>query len=73
MIWKIATFIAIGVAAFFLFRRAGGVTQAASRDARGAAVGPAGRQQVEDLVECPQCGAYRPKDSVCDCQRAPTL
>lgn len=72
MIWKIATLIGVAVTAFFLFRRAGGVTPAAQRAARGP-LPSASRDSVEDLVPCAQCGAYRPKGDVCACQRAPTL
>lgn len=61
---KILTFLAIAIGAFFLFRRTG--LGAPSRD-----VG--GRPGSEDLVQCDQCGVYRPKTRICDCRRTPTL
>lgn len=74
MVWKIVSLIGIAITAFFLFRRAGGVTPAAARAAREmGAPRASGDERVVDLVPCSQCGAYRPRDGICDCQRAPTL
>ncbi len=67
MIWKILTFAGVAIAVWSMVRRFAAVAQPPSSPP--ARPGPA---QVEDLVRCGACGAWKAPAEPCACQIPPT-
>lgn len=77
MLVKIVTFLALGVVLYGLIRGFDRLkpksTAIVKRDPRAADPrAKSDRKQPEDLVKCPQCGAFRSKFELCACEESPT-
>ncbi len=76
MMWfKIITLAGAALSLYFMLGRfmGGGkrdADAAPAKPGRGFARAPR-KQGVEDLVECPRCGAFRNSADLCDCEKAP--
>lgn len=75
MLFKILTLAGAALSIYFMARRFFGPAapdQPPAKTPPQPPKGPDGKgRAVEDLVECPRCGAFHPASDICDCERAP--
>lgn len=62
---KIAILLVVILGALWLFRGGRGAKPARRS-------GPKLSRRGVDLEACPKCGALRPADALCDCEKSPT-